>query len=179
MNYIKAYDEAWVGEFLKIAGFLEGWLFSGVRIHHVGSTSVPEMVAKDIIDVDVECVVGEMERVVEKLGEAGYAHTGDQGIPTREAFRAVEGTAAARLRVHHLYACEADSPELRRHLAFRDYLRAHPERARWLAAEKVRVDGLAASREDYIEGKAGCYETIVDEAMGWAATQARRVSQRE
>jgi len=175
MNYIKGYTEEWVRDFLTIADCLEGWLFRAVQIHHVGSTSVPGMVAKDIIDVDIECAVGEMERVIERLGLAGYEHTGDQGIPTREAFRPVAGSAAAGLRAHHLYACEADSPELHRHLALRDYLRAHPAQADWLAAEKVRVDAAAGSREAYIEGKAGCYETIVAQALAWAAKRARRV----
>ena len=81
------------------------------------------------------------------------------------------GCNAFRLRSHHLYACESDSPELRRHLVFRDYLIAHPERASWLADEKRRADELAVSRDAYIEGKVAAYEEIVVEASSWSANQ--------
>jgi len=170
MRYIKEFDPDWAADFSEIANFLAERLNGSALIHHVGSTSVPDMVAKDIVDVDIECACGAMGEVIERLAAAGYEHRGDQGIPTREAFRPVAGSAAAVLRAHHLYACEADSPELQRHLAFRDYLLAYPERARWLAAQKIQVDQDALSREAYITGKTACYEMVVAEAMDWLAS---------
>lgn len=168
MNYISEYKVEWVEGFEVISRFLETCLPDGLRIHHVGSTSVPGMPAKDIIDVDIECPLGAMAQVIAHLALAGFEHMGDQGIPTREAFRPRGGSAATLLRPHHLYACESGSPELRRHLAFRDYLLANPSRANWLAKEKRSADEAAASRDLYIQSKAASYEAIVLEAVRWA-----------
>ncbi|MEQ8992652.1 MAG: GrpB family protein [Pseudomonadales bacterium] len=169
MNYIREYQISWVDDFKEIARFLESCLPDGVRIHHVGSTSVQGMPAKDIIDVDIECPRGSMVRIIARLAEAGYEHEGDLGVTTREAFRPCDQTAASHLRPHHLYACETESPELGRHLAFRDYLLSHPERASWLANEKRRADNEATSRDAYIDGKAASYKKIVSEALSWVA----------
>jgi GrpB-like predicted nucleotidyltransferase (UPF0157 family) len=171
MKYIREHNQNWVNDFAAIAQRLEPCLPDGCHVHHIGSTSIPDMPAKDIIDLDIECAQGSMSRVIGQLAEAGYAHEGDLGIPTREAFSLVDNTHTTRLRPHHLYACEADSPELRRHIAFRDYLIAHPERAGWLAAEKRQADERAASRDAYIEGKSAAYEEIVSEAIFWAGDQ--------
>ena len=171
MNFIREYTRAWADDFNQIARFLETRLPDCFVVHHVGSTSVPGMPAKDIIDIDIECPRASIDRVIAYLAELGYEHEGDRGVPTREAFRACDETPAARLRPHHLYACEAGSPELRRHLAFRAYLTAHPERASWLAAEKRNAAECAASREAYIDGKATSYEQIVAEAIAWAAVE--------
>lgn len=169
MNFIRAYTNCWVDDFAEIAKFLEGYVSKELTIHHVGSTSIPNMPAKDIIDIDIECPLGSMQQVIAQLAKAGYVHTGDQGIPTREAFTVRAGTPASGVRLHHLYACEANSPELSRHLRFRDYLLAHPERAAWLAEQKTVVDAQATTREAYIEGKAESYQLITDEAMAASA----------
>ncbi|MCY4056377.1 MAG: GrpB family protein [Gammaproteobacteria bacterium] len=168
MRHIREYREDWIGGFAEITGFLEPFLPDGCRVHHIGSTSVPGMPAKDIVDVDVECPQGSMSRVIERLAAAGYEHRGDRGVPTREAFHLRDGSSAAHLRPHHLYACESDSPELRRHLAFRDYLAAHPRRARWLARQKRCADAASPTREAYIAGKAAAYEKILADAVPWA-----------
>lgn len=167
MNYISEHKLTWVDEFDDIARFLRIYLPHGLQIHHVGSTAVSRMPAKDIIDIDIECPCESMSTIVAHLAEAGYEHMGDQGIPAREAFRPCEDSVASRLRPHHLYACETDAPELRRHLAFRDYLLANPERADWLANAKRRADHLATSRTAYIDSKSTSYEIIVSEAMCW------------
>jgi GrpB-like predicted nucleotidyltransferase (UPF0157 family) len=167
MKYIREWSENWSNDFEEIVRRLKSYLPGGCQMHHVGSTSIPNMPAKDVIDVDIECPRGSMDRVIGRLAEAGYKHEGNLGIPTREAFRLCNETGIVRLPSHHLYACETDSPELRRHLAFRDYLIALPERARWLANEKRAADGRAASRDAYIEGKAVAYEKVISEAMSW------------
>ena len=120
------YDSAWEQDFLKIKAELEEALGDlALRIEHVGSTSVKGLSAKPIIDIDV--VIKDYSifpEVVKRLEEIGYHHEGDQGIPTREAFK-YDGKE--HLMKHHLYVCAKDSAELKRHLAFRDYLRSHPE----------------------------------------------------
>ena len=167
MNHIREFSQDWRNGFQQIEQFLSAWVPATCRIHHVGSTSVPEMPAKDIIDVDVECPEGSLQQVIGDLAEAGYDHEGDLGVPGREAFIARATSDACQLPAHHLYACESDSPALRNHLAFRDYLIACPERAGWLAAQKRQHDQASDTRADYIDAKTAAYELIVTEALTW------------
>lgn len=167
MQFITEYNNDWQRRFLQITAYLKMFIPDGCAIHHVGSTSVPGMPAKDIIDLDIEYGADSLSKVIENLRRAGYAHEGDLGIPGREAFRPVSDSVAASLPTHHLYACEAGTFELRKHLAFRDYLKANPSRADWLAAQKRLADSSARSREDYIERKSGAYAQITAEAIEW------------
>lgn len=106
----------------------------------MGSTSVAGLAAKPIIDIDV--VIRDstpLKTVVAALAKAGYVHEGDLGIPQREAFCYDE---KAHLQKHHLYVCPESSRELRRHGAFRDYLRSHPEAAAEYGAVKLEAAAL-------------------------------------
>jgi len=114
-------------------------------IEHVGSTAVPDLAAKPIIDVDVLLACETMlPSAIERLAGLGYIHRGNLGIPEREAFYAPAGDPP-----HHLYVCPPGSAEFRRHVAFRDYLRAHPRDAKTYSdlkialAERFRNDRLA------------------------------------
>jgi GrpB-like predicted nucleotidyltransferase (UPF0157 family) len=123
------YDEQWKQDFLMIKDELTSALGQlAIGIEHVGSTSVEGLSAKPIIDIDV--VIEDytvLEEVVSALGAIGYRHEGNLGIPGREAFK-YDGKD--HLRKHHLYVCPADSPELKRHVSFRDYLRTHSDAVR-------------------------------------------------
>jgi GrpB-like predicted nucleotidyltransferase (UPF0157 family) len=173
MKYITDDNPDWPGRFKQIALRASRFLPAHCRVHHVGSTSIPGMPAKDIIDLVIECPNGLMPEIVKALVKAGYEHEGDKGIAGREAFRPCFGSEAERLPAHHLYACEAGAQELRKQLAFRDYLRANPERARWLAEKKRAVDGAAGSRVGYIEKKAEFYSVITMESLEWANAAAK------
>ena len=127
---IQPYNPFWPNQFQKIhqliAHQLKGQILS---IEHVGSTAVPNLAAKAIIDIDI---VYENDiffpAICEGLTQLGYYHNGNQGIPKREAFkRKKQSTSHPILDTipHHLYACPQDSPELQRHLAFRNFLRQH------------------------------------------------------
>ena len=145
------YDERWERDFRQIENEIRSALGDlALRIEHVGSTSVRGLSAKPIIDLDVVIRDGSVfEAAASALREIGYRHEGDLGIAGREAF-AYEGKE--HLREHHLYVCPQDSPELRRHVAFREYLRSHPEEAR----EYGRVKEEAAALWPYdIEQYAG------------------------
>ncbi len=168
MKFITPYNTEWPARFNCIARFLRKYIPDTCLIHHIGSTSVPGMPAKDIIDIDVECPNGSMPSIIEALDKAGYDHEGDLGIPTREAFTPRNGASAFNLPYHHLYACESHSPELFKHITFRDYLVSHSERARWLASQKIKEDKSASSRTEYIENKFNAYEIITKESLSWA-----------
>jgi mannose-6-phosphate isomerase-like protein (cupin superfamily) len=102
----------------------------------------------------------DLPRVIAALGRIGYVHRGDLGVVGREAFEAPQG-----LPRHHLYVCSADSPELRRHLLFRDYLRAHEEAALDYAALKRDLsERYRDDREAYTDGKSEFVEGVLQQA---------------
>lgn len=130
---------------------------ASMRLEHVGSTSVPGLAAKPIIDA---CIVVASRRdipfVVRALATIGYEHRGDLGVPDREAFR----PSASDLPKHHLYASHRGSVSLRNHLGVRDYLRTHSDAAREYGALKMSlaqqfpddIDRYIAGKTEYILG---------------------------
>lgn len=124
---IVEYNPSWLTMFEMVRSFVTPVLTDIViAIEHVGSTSVPGLSAKPIIDMDV--VVNSQTEVliaIQRLESIGYIHQGDLGISGREAFTQPDG-----LPVHHLYVCETNNAELKRHILFRDYLRSHPDEAK-------------------------------------------------
>lgn len=154
------YDPQWPAEFDAIRQELEaviGDLILGVE--HVGSTSVPGLSAKPIIDIDVVIRdYGLFDEVMGRLRSVGYQHEGDLGIRDREAFRYDN---KPHLRQHHLYVCPQFSEELHRHITFRDYLRTHPQAVKQYS--KVKEEGARLypeSMEDYIQYKSPCIEEM-------------------
>lgn len=157
------YDEQWKQDFLMIKNELVSALGQlATRIEHVGSTSVEGLSAKPIIDIDV--VIKEytvLEEVISALGAIGYRHEGDLGIAGREAFK-YDGKD--HLRKHHLYVCPENSPELKRHIAFRDYLRTHPDAVREYS--NIKEEGARNYPYDidkYIEHKTPFIERVYKE----------------
>ena len=122
-----------------------------LRVEHVGSTAVPDLLAKPILDIDL--VVrdnGIFREIVATLEAMGYTHERDQTIPHREAFRT---NSSARME-HHLYVCPASSNELQRHIRFRDTLRRDERLRREYEALKVQFASRAnGSRALYAELK--------------------------
>lgn len=157
---VTPYDPQWADAFEDIRQEISDALGEiATRIEHVGSTSVPGMSAKPIIDLDV--VISGYEifpEVVTRLEAVGYFHEGDLGIPGREAF-CYEGKT--HLQKHHLYVCCADSRELHRHITFRDHLRTHPEDANIYREAKEKAAWLYPdSIESYMEYKSDCIAQI-------------------
>ena len=157
---VNSYDPIWAKDFIAIRDELNTVLKDLVLgIEHVGSTSVEGLSAKPIIDIDV--IIQDRENlpdVISALQKIGYSHEGDHGIPGREAFK-YEGKE--HLRKHHLYVCAKDAEELRRHLAFRDYLRSNSD----AVAEYSRIKEEGAllypwDIDKYIEHKSPFIESI-------------------
>jgi GrpB-like predicted nucleotidyltransferase (UPF0157 family) len=97
-----------------------------IRIEHVGSTSVPGLAAKPILDMmPLVQDVRDVSKRITAMAAIGYIPRGEFGLPGRRYF--VKGTADARLVHCHLYA--AGHPEVERHLAFRDYCARTPRHA--------------------------------------------------
>ncbi|HYE54411.1 MAG TPA: GrpB family protein, partial [Chitinophagaceae bacterium] len=107
-----------------------------IDVQHVGSTAVPGLAAKPIIDIDL--VIrdsGVLEPVIRKLEWLGYDHQGDLGITDRASFRRrsvqvpYDGSSGTWPE-HNLYVCPSGSISLKNHIALRDFLRNNPEKAR-------------------------------------------------
>lgn len=157
---VEAYQSVWPERFRDIKQEVTAALENTMlRVEHIGSTSVPGLAAKPIIDLDVVIADdADLEFVIEKLAAAGYIHEGDLGIPGREAFR-YEGKN--HLMQHHLYVCRESSRELYRHIAFRNFLRSHPEAVREYSSVKLEAAALYPdSIEKYMESKAHCVEDL-------------------
>ena len=157
------YDKAWKQNFIEIKAEIQDALGElALEIEHVGSTSVEGLSAKPIIDIDV--VIKEesmLAEVVPALRRIGYRHEGNLGIVGREAF---QYDGKEHLQKHHLYVCPQDSAELRRHIAFRDYLRSHPEAVREYSCIKEEGASLyPLDMEKYIEHKSPFIERIYTE----------------
>ena len=147
MIVVADYDPAWPRTFAflrdrawpLVAPFAES-------IQHVGSTSVPGLSAKPVIDMDV--VARDVPSAIRALETLGYRHEGDKGIPGREAMKAPADDPR-----HHLYVCAPDAVPLIEHLRFRDYLRAHPDKAAEYAALKRQLAGIHDDVEAYALAK--------------------------
>ncbi len=171
MSLVSEYNPDWPDWFARIREAVAEKLGPAcLAIEHFGSTSVPGMVAKPVIDVDVVVEPGRFEEVKALLLELGYRHEGDLGIPEREAFRLDADGPAAALPPHHLYVCPCESPELGRHRAFRSFLLAHPDwAARLSELKRSLVAQHGDDREAYIAGK----DALVKEITVLAMEEAR------
>ncbi len=138
-----------------------------VRIEHVGSTSVPGLAAKPIIDIDAVVAREDLPAAIEALWRVGYAHEGDRGIEGREAFAcaACDVPRVGPRRAwpaHHLYVCAPGSRALARHIAFRERLRANPELAVEYARLKVSLARqFRLDREAYTTAKTAFIERVL------------------
>jgi GrpB-like predicted nucleotidyltransferase (UPF0157 family) len=156
------YDSTWPLTFAilqaPISDALRGVALS---VEHVGSTSVPGLAAKPIIDIDAVIPSrAELPGVIEKLASLGYAHRGTLGIEDREAFE-----SPAHLPAHHLYACVQGSAALANHLAIRDHLRRNP--AAVMAYGQLKKQLAAQFPTDinrYIAGKTDFLSRILQSA---------------
>jgi GrpB-like predicted nucleotidyltransferase (UPF0157 family) len=166
---IVPYDCRWPAAFEQEAIRLRQALGSvALRIDHNGSTSIPGLAAKPIIDIQVS--VASLQPIAaygECLRAAGYLHVSHPD----DSFCPFFHRPARWPHTHHVHVVQAGSAEERRTLAFRDYLREHAEAAReyqWLkqdlSSQLAPVDG--ESREAYARAKTDFIERIVALALG-------------
>jgi len=159
------YSSAWVGLFEQEAALLRG-VFGDelVVIHHIGSTSVPGLQAKPIIDMLP--LVRQIERVDgfnDAMRDLGYEAMGELGIPGRRYFR-----KGGDDRTHQAHVFQRDDPNVERHLAFRDYLRAHSAVAVEYGILKARLaQQFPQDIYGYMDGKDAFIKAAEREAVLW------------
>lgn len=163
---ISRYSKEWITMFKMISSFLEKNVETYTRIEHVGSTSIPGMDAKPVIDIDIEIKSkSDFNKIKRELEDIGYLHCGDQGIEGREVFKR-SGTKKSMLDeiIHHLYVCTSDSIEYKKHILFRDKLRANKSLMEEYKAIKYEILEQVGStnRQGYVETKQNNYKNFFD-----------------
>jgi GrpB-like predicted nucleotidyltransferase (UPF0157 family) len=138
-----------------------------VRMEHIGSTSIPGIHAKPVIDLMP--IVRSVEAVDTLQGAfeaAGFCWYGEYGLPGRRYLNRDDPETGERLTNVHIYA--ADNPEVERHIAFRDYLRAHPNSARDYEAVKLTcAANHPADISGYMDCKDAMCKQIESDAVAW------------
>nr|WP_068889423.1 GrpB family protein [Pedobacter panaciterrae] len=159
------YSNNWASVFEDLSAIFSKYLKDYIiGIEHVGSTAIPGLSAKPIIDLDIiiqdKSNFKEIIRILKKLG---YNYLGEMGIIGREAFERIsdlspnDGSGKQWLR-HNLYVCTEDSMGLKNHIRFRDYLRSHPALVNEYGTLKMElakkypfdIDGYINGKTDFI-----------------------------
>lgn len=137
-----------------------------VIIHHIGSTAISGIYAKPIIDLLVE--VNDIRQVDEQnsaIAVLGYEAMGEFGIPGRRYFRKHN---PAGTRTHHVHTYQTGSSEITRHLAFRDYIIAHPDQAlKYSDLKRELAKQYPDDIEGYMDGKDGFVKEMEQQALAW------------
>jgi len=135
-----------------------------VAIHHIGSTAIPKIHAKPIIDMLVEVKdILKIDTHTSEIEALGYQAMGEFGISGRSYFR--------NGRTYHIHSFEVGSPQIERHLAFRDYMITHSEAAQEYSELKRKLaqkypDNIQA----YMDGKDGFIKAMDLKAAKWRSS---------
>lgn len=163
---VTPYDPRWPAEFEAEAARLSK-VFGPLAcaIHHIGSTSVVGLPAKPVIDILLEVWdIHAVDAFNPAMAALGYEAMGEYGIPGRRYFR-----KGGVRRTHHVHAFQHDNrADIERHLAFRNYLRAHPADARRYAALKQELAArFPEDIEGYMDGKDALVKELERRALEW------------
>lgn len=163
----------WAEQFDEVAGVLRGALTDvrSATVEHVGSTSVPGLAAKPVLDIDVIVDRVDVPAAVTALQRVGYVHRGDLGVAGREAFHAPD--SAPR---RHVYVCEAGTTNVRNHLAVREVLRTRDDLRDAYADVKL---ALAADPEmdidTYLAGKSEVVQQVLEVSGEFSDAELRAI----
>lgn len=159
------YDPLWPEQFAHLAGrvraaFAEAPL---IAVEHIGSTSVAGLAAKPIIDIGVVVPSSsDAPDAIARLATLGYVHQANLGIAGHEAFRSPADGPRHRLCVYP----QNISVLLREQLAFRDYLRTHPDEAdQYGALKKELAARFSSDHVGYTEAKTSFVRSVLARAM--------------
>jgi GrpB-like predicted nucleotidyltransferase (UPF0157 family) len=152
------HDSTWRDTFETEAKFVSNALSKNVvAVHHIGSTAIPNIYAKPIIDLLIEVKdITDVDGQSSAMQSLGYELMGEFGIPGRRFFLKNNQQG---VRTYHIHVFAIGSAQVERHLAFRDYMIAHPEDAqkysqlkRELAAKHPQnIDGYMDNKDEFIK----------------------------
>jgi GrpB-like predicted nucleotidyltransferase (UPF0157 family) len=161
---LEPYDPSWPSRYEEERAVLEAaigeWAVGGV--HHIGSTAIPGMEAKPIIDILVGVRdLASSRACFDRITTVGYVYA-----PYRTEEMHWFCKPGPRRRTHHLHLVPADSSRFRHELAFRNYLRNHPEAAQgYVALKKELAQKFEHDREAYTSGKGDFVRAVLDRAL--------------
>jgi GrpB-like predicted nucleotidyltransferase (UPF0157 family) len=154
------YDPAWPHRFEQLraeyANALHAARVPFLSIEHVGSTSVPGLAAKPVLDIDIVVEATNVSAASAVLVGLGFEPRGELGIPQRWAFSEPD-----RLLGTHTYIVVDGSLALRNHLSVRDTLRADPRLRDEYGQIKRRVGATADEIDEYVAGKNATIQQIL------------------
>ena len=165
---LAAYNPDWPRMAASYAESLRALGPTLVTVHHIGSTAVPGLAAKPMIDLmPLVTNLPDLDRQRGRVEALGYAWHGELGIPGRRYCTLSDETG---MRLVQLHFFEAASPHIVRHIAFRDYLRTHPEAARAYEKEKHRARDLHPDDSHaYSDQKAAWIREMEAKSLIWFA----------
>ncbi|MGG0643075.1 GrpB family protein [Sporosarcina gallistercoris] len=170
---LSEYDKKWIQLFEDEAEFLAG-IFKDevVNFEHFGSTAVPDMKAKPVIDM--MCLVKDIEKIDlfnSQLQLHGYDVAGEWGIPGRRLFR-----KGGDNRTHHVHVYQHNHPQIRRHLVFRDYLRTHPDEVERYSGFKEKLAERYDETSLYSKAKKPFIKEMEQQALDWFENKGTKSS---
>jgi len=157
------HDPEWSRKYAKEVPILKGvFLENLVSLHHIGSTSIPGILAKPIIDIlGAVKSLDEVDKVVGYLEELGFRAHGEMNIPGRRYFTRIDNSV-------HLHIFKEGDPQLARHLTFCEFLIAHPEKAKaYEELKKQCASKFADNSLKYAESKTQFVRQMDEEAALW------------
>lgn len=159
------HNPCWANEFMEIGRRIRASMGeSAIRIDHIGSTSIPGLDAKPIIDIQIS--VRSLDKLDWKpfLEQLGYMHRENNPDQTKRYFR-----ESGSMRRTHIHVRKAGSWSEQCALLFRDYLRVHPQDSQCYAREKYRLSELYRhERERYVTAKEPIIWEIMRKASLWS-----------
>lgn len=161
---LSEYDQNWVLMFEDEARFLQGIFRKEIiKFEHFGSTSVPGMKAKPVIDM--MCLVKDIKKIDafnEQMQLSGYDVAGEWGIRGRRLFR-----KGGENRTHHIHTYQYDNPQIKRHLIFRDYLKTHPDEVERYNNFKDEISKQHDDTAFYSKAKRPFVKEMEQRALKW------------
>lgn len=162
---IAPYNPAWTNMFKNEAQALTEVLSAEIiGIDHIGSTSVPNLYAKPIIDILITVKdISKLDNYNNMLAEMGYEAMGENGISGRRYFQKGRDD-----RTHHLHVYEKGNQHVHRHLAFKDYLINHPNEVEDYGQLKLKLtNDNNTTIDEYIRGKNDFVQALEERALNW------------
>lgn len=164
----------WGSDFAQEAIALRHALGDTVRaIHHVGSTAIPGILAKPVVDILCEATsLAAVDAAAPRMQALGYTAKGEYGIEGRRYFQKKD---LQGVRSHHVHIFRTGAEHIEHHLAFRDFLLAHPAiAAQYSAVKKMALASTPLTRQAYQDCKAPFIVATLTEAIRWYRLRHRQ-----
>lgn len=165
VSYNSNWKEDYINESEKIQNIMDEEI---VKTHHIGSTAIPGIYAKPVIDILIEVKdISNVDKYNKEMEKLGYISKGESGIKNRRFFLKGEYN-----RTHHVHIFETGNSEVKRHLNFRDYMIAHPEDAkRYEELKKELSIKFRYDNKGYCNGKNAFIKEMAIKANEWSKTK--------